>query len=135
MYEYLEIKVNKQIDGSYFCQNPKKVFLRKNGWINILLNMFEYCLEDAAGYFEIVLNWNTKIPKITKDMIISESLNYSELDKKPSVNLIYENTEIFHIENFQLSSDQLLNNLTVADLEALIIKIVQKALKEEMLRR
>ena len=80
LFEHLGIKVNKKIDGSYFRRNPRKVFLRKSGWTKILLNMFEYCLEDAAGYFEIVSNWNKKIPLITKDMITNESLNYSQLE-------------------------------------------------------
>ncbi|MBD2682471.1 MULTISPECIES: hypothetical protein [Nostoc] len=132
LFEYLEVKVNKKIDGSYFRKNPKKVFFRKKGWADILLNMFEYCLEDAAGYFEIVSNWNKKIPKITKDMIINESFSYSESDEQSSAKLIDEYTEKFSMENFQITSDQLLSNLTVADLEALIIKIVQKALKEEI---
>ncbi|MEH2226896.1 hypothetical protein [Nostoc sp.] len=132
LFEHLEIKVNKKIGGSYFRKNPRKVFLRRNGWIDILLNMFEYCLEDAAGYFEIVSNWNKKNPIITEGMITSESLNYSELEKKPSVTLIQQDAEIFSMQNFQASSDQLLSGLTVADLEALIVKIVQKTFKEEM---
>ncbi|MEH2435096.1 MAG: hypothetical protein V7K25_12725 [Nostoc sp.] len=94
--------------------------------------MFEYCLEDAAGYFEIVSNWNKKNPRITKDMITNESLNYSEVEKKPTVTLIQQDAEIFSMQNFQASSDQLLSSLTVADLEALIVKIVQKTFKEEM---
>ncbi|MEH2408883.1 hypothetical protein [Nostoc sp.] len=94
--------------------------------------MFEYCLEDAAGYFEIVSNWNKKNPRITKDMITRESLNYSEVEKETSVPLIHQDAEIFSIQNFQPTSDQLLSNLTIADLEALIVKIVQKTLKEEM---
>lgn len=69
LFKYLEVKVNKKIDGSYFRHNPQKVFARKIGWIEILLNMFEYCLEDAAAYFNIVSNWNKKIPLISKDMI------------------------------------------------------------------
>ncbi|BDI19532.1 hypothetical protein ANSO36C_53340 [Nostoc cf. commune SO-36] len=132
LFEQLEIKVNKKIDGRYFRKNPRKVFLRKSGWIDILLNMFEYCLEDAAGYFEIVSNWNKKNPLITKNMIISESLNSSELEKETSVTLINQDAEIFSLQNFQPTSHQLLSSLTVADLEALIIKIVQKTLKEEM---
>jgi DNA polymerase elongation subunit (family B) len=132
LFEHLEIKVNKNIGGSYFRKNPRKVFLRKSGWIDILLNMFEYCLEDAAGYFEIVSNWNQKNPIITEGMIKTESLNYSELEKKPSVTLIHQDSEIFSMQNFQASSDQLLSSLTVADLEALIVKIVQKTFKEEM---
>ncbi|WP_392480266.1 hypothetical protein [Nostoc sp. C110] len=132
LFEHLEIKVNKKIGGSYFRKNPRKVFLRKSGWIDILLNMFEYCLKDAAGYFEIVSNWNQKNPLITEDLIKSESLNYSELEKKPSVTLIQQDTEIFSMQNFQASSDQLLSSLTVADFEALIVKIVQKTFKEEM---
>ncbi|MEH2136781.1 hypothetical protein, partial [Nostoc sp.] len=95
LFNQLEIKVNKKIDGSYFRKNPKKVFLRKSGWIDILLNMFEYCLEDAAGYFEIVSNWNKKNTLITKNMITNEFLNYSELDKETSVTLINQDTEIF----------------------------------------
>ncbi|MBL1199590.1 MAG: hypothetical protein FWK04_10980 [Nostoc sp. GBBB01] len=132
LFEYLKVKVNKKIDGSYFRKNPNKVFFRKKDWINILINMFEYCLEDAAGYFEIVLNWNKKIPKINKDMIITESLNYSESDEQSSAKLIDENTENFSLETCQFTSDQLLNNLTVADLEALIAKIVQKTFKKEI---
>ncbi len=94
--------------------------------------MFEYCLEDAAGYFEIVLNWNKKIPKVTKDMIITESLSYSDSDEQSSAKLIDENIENFSLENCQFTSDQLLGNLTVADLEVLIVKIVEKAFKEEI---
>ncbi|MCL6752773.1 hypothetical protein KBT16_18070 [Nostoc sp. CCCryo 231-06] len=45
LFQHLEIEVNKKIGGSYFRRNPRKVFLRKSGWIDILLNMFEYCLE------------------------------------------------------------------------------------------
>ncbi|AVH64478.1 hypothetical protein CDG77_08400 [Nostoc sp. 'Peltigera membranacea cyanobiont' 213] len=132
LFEQLEIKVNKKIDGRYFRKNPKKVFLRKSGWIDILLNMFEYCLEDAAGYFEIVSNWNKKNPLITKNMITSESLNYSEIEKETSVKLIDRDAEIFSMQNFQPTSDQLLSSLTVAALEALIVQIVQKTIKEEM---
>lgn len=132
LFEHLGIKVNKKIDGRYFRKNPRKVFLRQSGWIDILLNMFEYCLEDAAGYFEIVSNWNKKNPLITKNMITSESLNYSELEKETSVTLIDQDAEIFSLQNFQPTSDQLLSSLTVADFEALIVKIVQKTLKEEM---
>jgi len=132
LFEHLEIKVNKKIDGSYFRRNPRKVFFRKSGWIDILLNMFEYCLEDAAGYFKIVSNWNKKNPLITEGMITSKSLNYSELEKKPSVTLVQQDAEIFSMQNFQASSDQLLSSLTVADLETLIVKIVQKTLKEEI---
>ncbi|MGF2039632.1 MAG: hypothetical protein RMZ43_030685 [Nostoc sp. CmiVER01] len=132
LFEHLEIKVNKKIDGSYFRKNPRKVFLRKSGWIDILLNMFEYCLEDAAGYFQIVSNWNNKNPLITKNMIINECLNYSELEKETSLTLIDQDTKIFSMQNFQPTSDQLLSSLTVADLEALIVKIVQKTLKEEI---
>ncbi|MDM9583905.1 hypothetical protein [Nostoc sp. GT001] len=132
LFEQLEIKVNKKIDGKYFRKNPNKVFLRKRGWIDILLNMFEYCLEDATGYFEIVSNWNKKNPLITKNMITSESLNYSEIEKQTSVTLIDQDAEIFSMQNFQPTSDQLLSSLTVSDLEALIVKIVQKTLKEEM---
>ncbi|MFN6541290.1 MAG: hypothetical protein RM021_033770 [Nostoc sp. EkiNYC01] len=132
LFEHLEIQVNKKIDGRYFRKNPRKVFFRKSGWIDILLNMFEYCLEDAAGYFGIVSNWNKKIPKITEDMITSESLNYSEVDKKSSLTQIHQDAEIFSMENFQHTSDQLISNLTRADLEALIVKIVQKTLTEEM---
>ena len=132
LFKHLEIKVNKKIDGSYFRRNPRKVFLRKSAWIDILLNMFEYCLEDAAGYFQIVSNWNTKNSLITEDMITSESLNCSELEKKLSVAPIQQDAEIFSMQNFQATSDQLLSSMTVADLEALIVKIVQKTLKEEM---
>lgn len=132
LFEHLEIQVNKKIDGSYFRRNPRKVFLRKSGWIDILLNMFEYCLEDAASYFEIVSNWNKKNPRITKDMITIESLNYFEVEKESSLTLIHQDAEIFSMQNFQATSDQLLSNLTIADLEALIVKIVQKTLKEEM---
>lgn len=132
LFKQLEIKVNKKIDGSYFRKNPRKVFLRKSGWIDILLNMFEYCLEDATGYFEIVSNWSQKNSLITEDMIKSESLNYSELEKETSVTLIDQDAKIFSMQNFQPTSDQLISNLTVSDLEALIVKIVQKTLKEEM---
>ena len=31
LFKHLEIKVNKKIDGSYFRNNPRKVFLRKSG--------------------------------------------------------------------------------------------------------
>ena len=82
LFKYLEVKVNKKIDGSYFRRNPQKVFARKIGWIEILLNMFEYCLEDAAAYFNIVSNWNKKIPLISKDMIETELLYYSANNKK-----------------------------------------------------
>ncbi|MCL6752772.1 hypothetical protein KBT16_18065 [Nostoc sp. CCCryo 231-06] len=65
-------------------------------------------------------------------MIISESLNYSELEEETSVTLIHQDAEISSMQNFQPTSDQLLSILTVADLEALIVKIVQKTFKEEM---
>jgi DNA polymerase elongation subunit (family B) len=132
LFEHLSIKVNKKIDGSYFHKNTKKVFSRKSSWKDILLNMFEYCLEDAAGYFEIVSNWNQQFPKITKDMVTSELLNYSAIEKEASFKSINQEAEIFSMENFQASPEQLLSILTVADLEALIVKIVQKTLKEEM---
>jgi len=131
LFEYLGIQVNKKINGSYFRRNPRRVFYRKSGWIDILLTMFEYCLEDAAGYFEIVSNWNKKFSRITKDMITSESLNYSEKYKKPSLELIDQDAEIFSMENSQPTSEQPLSLLTVEDLEALIVKIVQKVLKQE----
>jgi len=132
LFEYLAIKVNKKIDGSYFHKNAKKIFSRKSPWKDILLNMFEYCLEDAAGHFEIVSNWNTRFPKITKDMVTSELLNYSAIEKETSFQPIHQDAEIFSMENFQASSEQLLSLLTVVDLEALIVKIVQKTLKEEI---
>jgi hypothetical protein len=132
LFEYLEIKVNKKINGSYFRKNPRRVLCRKSGWIDILINMFDYCLEDAAGYFKIVSNWNKKFSRITKDMITSESLNSSDKDKKLSLELIDQDAEILSIENLQPTSDQLLSILTVADLESLIVKIVQKTLKEEI---
>lgn len=132
LFQYLEIPVNKKIDGRYFRSNPRRVFSRKLGWIDILINMFEYCLEDAAGYFEIVSNWNKKFSRITKDMIISESLNSSDKVEKSSLELIEQDAEILSIENLQFKSDQLLSILTVADLESLIVKIVQKTLKEEI---
>ncbi|MDB9522109.1 hypothetical protein PN480_09115 [Dolichospermum circinale CS-1225] len=140
LFEYLEIKVNKKIDGSYFHKNVKKVFLRKNGWIDILLTMFEYCLEDAAGYFEIVLNWHKKNSRITKDMITNELLCYLPKGQKislQSVKLEEEikielNKEILTVEDTQSAQTQLITTLTVADLENLIIKTVKKVLQQEL---
>lgn len=82
LFKHLDIKVNTKIDGSYFRKNPQKVFYRKRGWIDILLNMFEYCLEDAAGYFEIVANWQKKIPLLTKEMVEIVSLGCSPQQEK-----------------------------------------------------
>ncbi|WP_434686534.1 hypothetical protein [Pseudanabaena minima] len=140
LFEYLEIKVNKKIDGSYFHKNPKKVFLKKKGWTDILLTMFEYCLEDAAGYFEIISNWHNKNSLITKDMISYELLGYSAKEEKLSLQSIQlqdkveEKTgeEISTIEDIQSSEIQLITTLTVADLENLIVKVVQKVIQQEL---
>ncbi len=139
LFEYLEIKVNKKIDGSYFRKNPRKVFLRKNGWIDILLTMFEYCLEDAAGYFEIVSNWHKKDSRITKDMITNELLGYSAPEEKLSLESVQleeeikiELEEILTVEDTQSAQTQLITTLTVADLETLIVKIVQKVIQQEL---
>ncbi|GET35748.1 ribonuclease H-like domain-containing protein [Microseira wollei] len=86
LFKSLGIEVKKKIDGSYFRRNPKRVFFRKQGWIEILLNMFEYCLEDAAGYFEIVSKWKIKCPVVTKDMIKSELLSYSIQEAESALN-------------------------------------------------
>ena len=94
LFEYLEIKVNKKIDGRYFHENAKKVFLQKNGWIDILLTMFEYCFRDAAGYFEIVSNWHNKNSRITKDMITNELLCYLPKEKKLSLQSVQLEEEI-----------------------------------------
>ncbi len=140
LFEYLEIKVNKKIDGRYFHKNAKKVFSQKNGWIDILLPMFEYCLEDAAGYFEIVSNWHKKNSRITKDMITNELVCYLPKEKKlslQSVQLEEEikielEKEILTVEDNQSSQTQLITTLTVADLETLISKIVQKVIQQEI---
>ncbi|MBD2302460.1 hypothetical protein H6G28_28305 [Nostoc sp. FACHB-190] len=132
LFEYLGVKVNKTIDGSFFHKKAKKVFLKKQGWINILLNMFEYCLEDAAGYFGIVSAWSNKFPQITKDMIKSELINSSLNEEKLIVELINKNVEIFSSDILQPFSVQLVSNLKVAELEALITKIVQKVINEEI---
>lgn len=132
LFEYLGVKVNKNIDGSFFHKKAKKVFLKKQGWINILLNMFEYCLEDAAGYFGIVSNWSNKFPQITKDMIKSELINSSLNEEKLIVELINKNVEIFSSDILQPFSVQFVSNLKVAELEALITTIVQKVINEEI---
>ena len=139
LFEYLEIKVNKKIDGRYFHENVKKVFLQKNGWIDILLTMFEYCLEDAAGYFKIVSNWHKKDSRITKDMITNELLGYSVPEEKLSLGSIQleeeikiELEEILTVEDTQSAQTQLITTLTVADLETLIVKIVQKVIQQEL---
>jgi hypothetical protein len=139
LFEYLEITVNKKIDGSYFRKNPKKVFLQKNGWIDILLTMFEYCLEDAAGYFEIVSNWHNKNSRITKDMITNELLSYSSTEEQLSLESIQLEEikieleeEILTVEDTQSAQTQLITTLTVADLETLIVKIVQKVIQQEL---
>jgi len=72
--KYLGIKVNKKIDGRYFKCKAKKVLTRRRGYQDILITMFEYCLEDAAGYFEIVGSWNKKNSLVIKDAITVEVL-------------------------------------------------------------
>ena len=76
------IKVLQIIDGSYFRYNPNKVLNKKCGYQDILVTMFDYCLRDAAGYFEIVSKWNNKFPLVIKDAITRDSLYYLVNDGK-----------------------------------------------------
>jgi hypothetical protein len=66
-----------------FCQ----VLNKKCGYQDILVTMFDYCLRDAAGYFEIVSKWNNKFPLVIKDAITRDSLYYLVNDGKRAAGL------------------------------------------------
>jgi DNA polymerase elongation subunit (family B) len=87
LFKYLGIKVLQIIDGSYFRYNPNKVLNKKCGYQDILVTMFDYCLRDAAGYFEIVSKWNNKFPLVIKDAITRDSLYYLVNDGKRAAGL------------------------------------------------
>lgn len=67
LFEYLEIQVNKQINGLYFRKNARKVLAKKENYQQILSTMYDYCLEDARNYFYIVSNWQSKFAEINKE--------------------------------------------------------------------
>ncbi len=73
--EYLEIQVNKQINGFYIYKNARKVIEKKANYQEILSTIYEYCLEDAKNYFYIVSKWENKFAVINKDNCLKLALS------------------------------------------------------------
>ena len=72
-------------------------------------------------------------------MITNELLGYSVPEEKLSLGSIQleeeikiELEEILTVEDTQSAQTQLITTLTVADLETLIVKIVQKVIQQEL---
>lgn len=87
LFEYLDIQINKQINGRYVRQNAKRVLGQKSNAPEILNTIYEYCLEDAKNYFYIVSNWTTKFTKINY-----ESFSKFDFQPKRLSNLATEKT-------------------------------------------
>lgn len=117
LFKKLGVKFNKKINGKYFYKNTKKIFTKTNGWIDCLLNMFEYCLEDAAAYFELVANWNKKFSVVTKQIISGESLvSYSQNLKSDH---LQETWMIPNEEDYGITINSLLNTIFYEEIERL----------------
>ncbi|MEQ9482667.1 hypothetical protein [Coleofasciculus sp. F4-SAH-05] len=117
LFKNLGVKSNKKINGKYFRKNTKKILAKSNGWIDCLLNMFEYCLEDAAAYFELVANWNKKFSVVTKEMIIGESLvSYRQNLKSDH---LQETWILPNEEDYEITINPLLNAIFYEEIERL----------------
>lgn len=64
LFEYLDINIDKQINGLYIRRNAKRVLSQKENASEIMNRIYEYCLEDAKNYFYIVSNWKQKFPPL-----------------------------------------------------------------------
>ncbi len=64
LFEYLDIEIDKQINGLYIRRNAKRVLSQKENASEIINRIYEYCLEDAKNYFYIVSNWKQKFPPL-----------------------------------------------------------------------
>ncbi|MCT7994071.1 ribonuclease H-like domain-containing protein [Laspinema olomoucense] len=60
LFEYLDITIDKEINGLYIRRNAKRVLSQKENSSEIINRIYEYCLEDAKNYFHIVSNWKQK---------------------------------------------------------------------------
>ncbi|MEB3829524.1 ribonuclease H-like domain-containing protein [Phormidium sp. CCY1219] len=70
LFEYLDINIDKQINGMYIRRNAKRVFAQKPRASDILNTIYEYCLEDAKNYFHIISNWHYKFERVNSERFI-----------------------------------------------------------------
>ncbi len=131
LFTYLEIKVDKKIHGSYFRTHPRKVLAKKRGYAEMLINMFEYCLEDATAYFEIVSKWKNKLPLVTKEAIENELIynKDSTIEPHAPTNLMLEVSPEFYTLLQNLSREIHVSESDVLRLGLALLKIVLEAEK------
>ncbi len=66
LFAYLGIPIDKRIKGYYVFRNGIKILRKEKGYETILNEIYEYCLEDAENYFQIINNWQTQFPLIDR---------------------------------------------------------------------
>jgi len=66
LFAYLGIPINKRIKGYYVFRNGIKILRKEKGYETILNEIYEYCLEDAENYFQIINNWQTQFPLVDR---------------------------------------------------------------------
>lgn len=64
LFAYLEIPIYKKIKGYYVFRNGAKVLRKERGYETVLNEIYEYCLEDAVNYFQIIHNWQSQFSPI-----------------------------------------------------------------------
>jgi hypothetical protein len=77
LFEHLGIQINKKIKGEYVYRNGIKVLRKEHGHEQVLKDIYEYCLEDAQNYFNIVTNWQNHFPLVQEASHITLPLRYS----------------------------------------------------------
>jgi hypothetical protein len=77
LFEHLGIQINKKIKGEYVYRNGIKVLRKEIGHEQVLNNIYEYCLEDATNYFNIVTNWQDRFPLVHQASHVTLPLRYS----------------------------------------------------------
>jgi hypothetical protein len=66
LFAYLGIPIDKRIKGYYVFRNGIKILRKEKGYETILNEIYEYCLEDAENYFQIINNWQTQFPLVDR---------------------------------------------------------------------
>ncbi|NUN66371.1 hypothetical protein HCU40_16825 [Pseudanabaena biceps] len=64
LFAYLKIPIYKKIKGYYVFRNGAKVLRKERGYETVLNEIYEYCLEDAVNYFQIIHNWHSQFSPI-----------------------------------------------------------------------
>lgn len=64
LFAYLQIPIQKSIEGKYIYTHGVRVLRRQEGYQAVLQTIYEYCLEDARNYFHIVSNWGHFFPRL-----------------------------------------------------------------------